>query len=162
MAEPMFGTVSPMWPTVPFPVPSPVATFAPSSPAAAHASVAGPVAPVFVPESGVTAPALVMAIALRRGQPSGPASDQDIEEFVYDALDLLPGTNDVEVRSDGGRITLTGNVSQKRIKRDAGEIAWAIPGINDVNNTIAIAPRRRARMQGREGEQAAVPARKPA
>jgi osmotically-inducible protein OsmY len=103
-----------------------------------------------------------MAVALRRGQPSGPASDQEIEEFVYDALDLLPGTSDVEVRSDGGRITLAGNVSQKRLKRDAGEIAWAIPGINDVNNTITIAPRRRTRLQGREGEQAAAPARKPA
>ena len=68
----------------------------------------------------------------------------------------------MEVRSDGGRITLTGTVSQKRLKRDVGEIAWAIPSANDVHNTITIAPRRRARAQGREAEPSAVPARKPA
>ena len=66
------------------------------------------------------------------------------------------------MRCDGGRIVLAGAVSQKRIKRDIGEIAWAIPAINDVQNNITIAPRRRARSQTRETESAAVPARKPA
>src|SRR4029453_15779663 len=31
--------------------------------------------------SVATAPALVAAVAMRRGQPSGPTSDQDIEDF---------------------------------------------------------------------------------
>jgi hypothetical protein len=162
MAEALFGTVSPMWSTLPFPMPAPSPAIGTSPTGVMPAGIAAPIAPSFGPETGVTAPALVMAVALRRGQPAGPASDQEIEEFVYDALDLLPGTSDLEVRSDAGRITLTGNVSQKRLKRDAGEIAWAIPGINDVHNTITIAPRLRARMQGREGEPATVPARKPA
>ena len=77
---------------------------------------------------GITAAALVLALALRRGQPAGPTSDQEIEDFLYDALDLLPGSSDVEVRCDAGRTTLTGTVSQKGLKRDIGEIAWAIPG----------------------------------
>jgi hypothetical protein len=112
---------------------------------------------------GVTAPALVMAVAMRRGQPAGPTSDQEIEDFIYDALDLLSGASDVEVRSDGGRTTLAGAVSQKRLKRDIGEIAWAIPGTNDVQNNITIAPRRRSRPQGRDAESAAVvPGRKTA
>lgn len=111
---------------------------------------------------GVTAPALVTAIAVRRGQPGGPTSDQEIEDFIYDALDLLPGASEVDVRSDGGRTTLTGIVSQKRLKRDVGEIAWAIPGINDVQNNITIAPRRRSRAQSREAESPAVAGRKPA
>jgi BON domain len=112
--------------------------------------------------AGVTAPALVMVVALRRGQLSGPTSDPEIEDFLYDALDFLPGANDVEVRCESGRTTLTGTVSQKRLKRDIGEIAWAIPGINDVQNNIAIAPRRRSRTSSRESEPAAVAARKPA
>ena len=99
---------------------------------------------------------------MRRGQPAGPTNDQEIEDFIYDALDLLPGSSEVEVRCDGGRTSLAGAVSQKRLKRDIGEIAWAIPAINDVQNNITIAPRRRARGQTRETESAAVPARKPA
>jgi osmotically-inducible protein OsmY len=87
---------------------------------------------------------------LRRGQPFGPTNDHEIEEFIYDALDLLPGTTDVEVRTEGGRITLTGVVQHKRLKRDIGEIAWAIPGVNDVVNNVTIAARRRQRTGGRE------------
>jgi len=99
-----------------------------------------------------TAPVLVATVAMRRGQPLGPSSDQEIEDFICDALDLLPGANDVEVRCEGSRATLTGNVQHKRVKRDAGEIAWAIPGINDVQNNVTITPRRRSRSAMRESE----------
>jgi BON domain len=99
-----------------------------------------------------TAPVLVATVAMRRGQPLGPSSDQEIEDFICDALDLLPGANDVEVRCEGSRATLTGNVQHKRVKRDAGEIAWAIPGINDVQNNVTITPRRRSRSTMREAE----------
>jgi osmotically-inducible protein OsmY len=80
----------------------------------------------------------------------GPTNDQEIEDFVYDALELLPGTNEIEVRSEGGRVLLTGSVQQKRLKRDVGEIAWAIPGVNDVQNNVTIVARRRPRPAGRE------------
>ena len=109
---------------------------------------------------GVTAPALLTAVAMRRGQPLGPANDQEIEDFIYDALDLLPGTNDVEVRVEGGRATLTGAVPHKRLKRDVGEIAWAIPTLNDVQNTVTITARRRSRASREGGETPAVPGRK--
>jgi len=99
------------------------------------------------------APALVGAVAMRRG-PVGPANDQEIEDFICDVLDLLPGANDVEVRCEGGRAVLTGNAQHKRVKRDAGEIAWAIPGINDVQNNITMTPRRRSRSAVREAESA--------
>jgi hypothetical protein len=100
----------------------------------------------------VTPSALLTTVALRRGQPAGPTNDQEIEEFIYDALDLLPGTNEIEVRSEAGRTTLTGSVQQKRLKRDAGEIAWAIPGITDVQNNVTIVARRRSRPAIREVE----------
>jgi len=102
---------------------------------------------------GVTAPSLMAAVAMRRGQPQGPLNDQEVEDFLYDALELLPGAADVEIRCEGGRVTLTGNVQHKRVKRDVGEIAWAIPGLNDVQNNVAITSRRRGRTAGsREAE----------
>jgi len=60
---------------------------------------------------------------------------------------MLPGTADVEVRCDGGRVTLSGSVQHKRLKRDVGEIAWAIPALHDVQNNVTIASRRRGRSQ---------------
>jgi hypothetical protein len=102
--------------------------------------------------TGITPQALLAAVAMRRGQPMGPTNDQDIEDFIADALDLLPGTSDVEVRCESGRATLTGSVAHKRVKRDVGEIAWAIPSVVDVQNSITIAARRRSRGPGRDTE----------
>lgn len=102
--------------------------------------------------TGISIVGLLAGVAMRRGQPFGPTNDQEIEEFIYDALDLLPGTNDVEVRVEGGRVTLTGMVQHKRLKHDVGEIAWATPGVNDVVNNVTITARRRTRGAGRETE----------
>ena len=99
----------------------------------------------------VTASSLLTTVAQRRGQPQGPVNDHEVEEFIYDALDLLPGTAEVEVRSENGRVTLTGVVQHKRTKRDVGEIAWALPGLQDVQNNVSITSRRRGRA-GREAE----------
>jgi BON domain-containing protein len=110
--------------------------------------------PFTIPE-GVTAPVLMAAVAFRRGLPQGPGSDHDVEELIYDALELIPSAGDVEVRCEGGRVTLSGNVPHKRIKHDVGELAWAIPVVNDVQNTVTITGRRRSRAFGREAEQQA-------
>ena len=111
-----------------------------------------PLSTPFAVPDGVTPTGLLGVIAIRRGQPQGPTSDQDVEEFIYDALELLPGAGDVEVRCETGRVTLSGSVPHKRLKRDVGEIAWAIPGINDLQNTISIATRRRSRGFARDNE----------
>jgi hypothetical protein len=103
------------------------------------------------PTAGITAPALLAAVAMRRGQPQGPTNEQEVEDFIYDALELLPGASDVEVRWEGGKVTLSGTVQHKRVKRDVGEIAWAIPGLNDVQNNVTITSRRRTRAN-REAE----------
>ena len=84
----------------------------------------------------VTASSLLTAVALRRGQPQGPSNYHEIEDFIYDALELFPGAADVEVRCENGRATLTGTVQHKHTKRDVGEIAWAIPGVQDVQNNV--------------------------
>jgi BON domain len=140
--------------------------FGPS--AAGYASAPPPImsgnvgTPVVVP-GGVPASALIATMSLRRGQPHGPVSDQDVEELLYDAVELVPGAGEVEVRCEGGRVSLTGAVPNKRIKHDVGELAWAIPGINDVHNTLTITTRRRARAVNRESEaQPSGPSRKQA
>jgi len=115
----------------------------------------GPTFPIFAgPEIavGVTAPALLATVAVRRGQPLGPTNDQEIEDFICDALDLLPGASEVEVRCEGGLATLTGTVPHKRLKRDVGEVTWAIPSLTDVQNNVVIAARRRSRAPRREPE----------
>jgi len=117
-----------------------------------------PLAPLFGHEvTGLVTPSSLLAtVAMRRGQPQGPTNDHEVEEFIYDALDLLSGAADVEVRCEGGRATLTGSVPHKRSKRDIGEIAWAIPGLQDVQNNISITSRRRARVAGNREAEAPV------
>jgi BON domain len=152
MIEPLFGSAPPNWPGIPSPTlggfqtphPQSLGVGMPGLPFNSHS---------FAGLSIMTAPALLTAIAIKRGQPSGPTTDQEIEDFLYDALEFLSGTNEVEVRCEGGRVTLTGSVPLKRLKRDVGEIAWAIPTINDVQNNVTIATRRRGRSSGREAEQ---------
>lgn len=49
----------------------------------------------------------------------------------------------------------------KRQKHDVGEIAWAIPTVANVQKSVTIAARRRARSTARENEaQAGGPVRK--
>jgi len=110
---------------------------------------------------GVLAPTLLAAIALRRGQPLGPSNDTEIEDFICDALDMLPGAADVEIRCENGRATLTGTVPHKRLKRDVGEIAWAIPSVNDVQNSVTIASRRRVRSSSPTTRESEAPAMAP-
>ena len=129
-----------------------------NAPQPAAFGFATPVPGFGIPEIG-TVQGLLTLVAMRRGQQNGPTTDNEIEEFIYDALEFLPGSNDVEVRCEAGRATLTGSVPHKRLKRDVGEIAWAIPAINDVQNNVTITARRR-RAQAREAETPQQTARK--
>lgn len=174
MIQAPFGSTTPAWTGLPLPAftwpqtpaplvgqPLPAQTMQSSAPMPPSAfGWGGGPAITFPPLStslslpdGVTAPTLMAAIAMRRGLPQGPTNDHDVEELIYDALEVFPGTGDVEVRCEGGRVTLTGSVPHKRIKRDVGELAWAIPAINDVTNSVSITGRRRSRpIGGREPE----------
>jgi len=164
MNEPLFVQLPPVWagPT-PWPSSWPPQTAGPVSPLT---MANGPVIGAATPQPFASASMLVAAVALRRGQPNGPTTDQDVEELMYDTLELLPGAGDVEVRCEGGRLLLSGAVSHRRLKHDIGEIAWSIPNLVDVMNTVTITSRRRTRgfprdareaREGREGEPA-VPA----
>jgi hypothetical protein len=184
MTEPFFGSAQPFWGPLPSSglgwagSPLPVGNIGPGAATPMPSSVIGygavpplavggnlsafgafPVPAAVMP--GITASTLVAAVAMRRGQPAVPASDAEIEDFLYDALELIPGTSEAEVRCEAGRVTLTGSVPHKRQKHDVGEIAWAIPSVADVQNSVTIAGRRRGRASGRENEaQTSGPVRK--
>src|SRR5262245_42998003 len=171
MIETLFGSAPPLWTAIP----STAFSFQPATtmgarpingPMVGMAPLGGPMtaAQGMLPEplTGPTPAQLLGAVALRRGQQQPPATDQEIEELMFDAFDVLGGAADVEVRSDSGRVTLTGSVPHRRIKRDVGELAWAIPAVVDVQNNVTIASRRRTRMGAREAESSPVPARKQA
>jgi hypothetical protein len=171
MLETLFSSTSPIW-TVPniFPFPAPMGvgsrpiTAPVFAPATMPSSSGGPLGstlsvglnplaggPIAL-DPGLPAASLLAVVAVRRGQPQGPTTEQEVEDFIYDALELVPGAGEVEVRCENGRATLTGTVQHKRVKHDAGEIAWAIPGLSDVQNNVTITSRRRARAAGRESE----------
>ena len=160
IVEPLFGSGSSVWTGIPSPafgwfqtsptfgarstgamsgMPiSPQATMVNSPPAEAYVHALPLNGFTFAGAPIVTAPALLGAVAMKRGQPSGPTNDQEIEDFLYDALEFLTGTNEVEVRCEGGRVTLT------------------------VHNNVSIATRRRSRSSAREGESPNTASRKSA
>jgi hypothetical protein len=155
MNEPLFVSSPPVWtgstPWAGSWYQPAVGAMAPLSiPQSSIAASSGGLAPQVMPTS--SAPMLIAAVAMNRGQPQGPTNDHEVEELIYDTLDLFSGASDVEVRCESGRVTLSGTVSHKRLKRDIGEIAWAIPTLNDVQNNITLAQRRRTRSLSREGE----------
>jgi hypothetical protein len=164
MTELLFGSLPQLWPTIPIQpfgfFQTPMAGIGRPFNGAPPANTTGPAVPLpggatmfagaEIP-TGITAQALLAAVAAQRGQPMGPTSDSEVEDFISDALDVTPGASDVEVRCENGRVILTGSVSHKRLKRDAGEIAWAIPSVNDVQNNVTIVMTRR-RTRSREPE----------
>lgn len=74
-------------------------------------------------------------------QETGLPTDQEIEEMIYQSFDedpLIPWDADIDVDSDAGMVTLTGTVSNKRIKHAAGDDAWWIPGVDAIRNEIQV------------------------
>lgn len=89
---------------------------------------------------------------------TGVPTDEEITEMIYDALDadpMVPYDADIDVDVKDGEVTLTGTVPNKRVKYAAGDDAWWVPGVVDVNNNLQIAPRRRARSAPPESEETA-------
>ncbi len=70
----------------------------------------------------------------------GVRSDEDIRRDVQDALfwDTWVDSTKVDVDVKGGVVTLTGTVDSPTEKRAAGDDAWDIPGVMDVNNNLQI------------------------
>jgi hypothetical protein len=87
---------------------------------------------------------------------TGLPTDAEIEEIINDALDqhpAIPLDADLEIKCDAGQVVLSGTVPDKRIKRAAGEVAWWIPGVTDVNNSIVVTGRRQTQATRRRRRQ---------
>ena len=69
----------------------------------------------------VTAPALLTAIAIKRGQRAVPTNDHEIEDFLYDALELLTGTNECRSALRGRTCDADRQRAARRLKRDVAK-----------------------------------------
>jgi hypothetical protein len=90
---------------------------------------------------------------------TGLPTDDEIAEMIYDTLDadpLVPWDADIDVNVDAGTVNLSGTVPNKRIKHAAGDDAWWIPGVTDVQNSLQVSGRHRGRTgeSGQTGSQA--------
>ncbi len=77
----------------------------------------------------------------------GVATDDDIKDMVLTSLDAdprIPFESDIDVDVTGGIVTLSGTVPNKRIKHAAGDDAWWIPDVVDLNNELKVVGRRQA------------------
>lgn len=85
-----------------------------------------------------------------------PMSDGEMKYFVEQSLDndpAIPASTNIGVGVQNGVVTLTGTVSNKRIKHDAGDDAWWIPQVIDVHNEIQVQSRKnRAAGTGTAGQ----------
>ena len=100
----------------------------------------------------------------RRGWTYGPTvpSDDQIRDMILDAIDadtLVPFDSDINVEVAAGVVTLFGTVPSKRIKHAAGDDAWWVPGVSDINNELEIIGRRE-KVAAPGPEHAAVPTTK--
>ncbi|MGQ9674831.1 MAG: BON domain-containing protein [Chloroflexota bacterium] len=85
----------------------------------------------------------------------GIASDDQIKDMVLTALDAdprIPFDSDISVDVTGGIVTLSGTVPNKRIKHAAGDDAWWIPDVVDINNELQVTGRRRGMARGSSEE----------
>lgn len=72
---------------------------------------------------------------------TGLPSDTDLEEMIYDAIDidpLIPADTQIDVTCDSGTCTLSGDVPDKMVKHAAGQDAWWTAGVVDVRNELNV------------------------
>lgn len=78
------------------------------------------------------------AVFAGRGPRGYKRSDERIREEVCDALmrDPMIDASDIDVRVEGGHVTLEGSVDERRNKRRAEDMSEAVAGVQDVTNHL--------------------------
>ena len=74
-----------------------------------------------------------------------PMTDDEMEYFVEQSIDndpTVPADANIGVEVENGVVTLTGTVTNKRVKHAAGDDAWWLPKVIDVHNQIEVQPRK--------------------
>ncbi len=84
----------------------------------------------------------------------GARSDREIKRDVKDALsqDMWLGAHTINVEVKDRVVTITGLVDSLMEKVAAGEDAWNIPGVADVNNNVEIVRHGQSTLIGRRGK----------
>jgi BON domain len=102
-----------------------------------------PFAGGFSPVTGGFSPALYGATYGATSTTGEQLGDREIENLIDDILDADPLTcnADIQVQCQGHVVTLSGTVVGRLSKIAAGNDAWSIPGVRDVNNNIDIKSR---------------------
>ena len=87
-----------------------------------------------------------------KGPKNWQRSDERIREEVCEALARHPeiDATDVEIRVQGGEVTLTGTVNERRAKRVAEDVAEEVFGVKDVTNQIKVDKSATTRLQAGE------------
>jgi hypothetical protein len=75
-----------------------------------------------------------------KGPKNWQRSDERIREELNEALARHPeiDASEIEVKVDGGEITLTGTVTSRRAKRQAEDVAERVFGASEVQNQIRV------------------------
>jgi hypothetical protein len=78
-----------------------------------------------------------------RGPRSYQRSDDRIMDEICERLTWDPDVDatDIQVRVEGGLVTLSGTIDERSAKRRAEDLACDIRGVKDVNNELRIQPR---------------------
>jgi hypothetical protein len=85
-----------------------------------------------------------------RGPRGYQRSNERIQEDIYERLTVHGqiDATDVEVRVDNGEVTLTGQVSDRRAKRLAEDVAESVNGVRDVHNELRLRSQEAYSQQG--------------
>ena len=145
MMESLFGSATPLWAglaTSGFGWPAAASPFA-NRPMAPSGTLSAPVgATLGMPVGPVgydlpvlpTAGSIIATVAARRGQPMAPSSDAELEDFLYDCVEFLPGTGEglpffIERQQPRAAafLNLGELIKQARIERPLDRLAPEIP-----------------------------------
>ncbi len=115
--------------------------------------------PAFYPSAAPDVYGPYTGVGPRGYKRSGSQIQDDVSQRLW--LDAQLDASDIEVQVNDAVVTLTGTVQSRQMKRWAEDIAWAVPGVDDVQNQLRVQQGQAAQpgtsgqpgMQGQQNQQ---------